>query len=502
MQTMLTPTSIEETRSPFVRWLLMTRWNLARALIITRREVTDMLRDWRILAPIFILTVVFPFIANWGAGRIVNYVEQFEAAIIGERLIPFLLLVVGFFPISFSLIIALESFAGEKERRSLEPLLDTPLTDLQLYIGKILASVVPPLAASALGITVYLVGVFISVDYRPPLILLVQVFSLTAMQAILMVAGAVVVSSQATSVRAANLLASFIIIPVAFLIQLEAFIMFLAAYSVLWWVLLGIVVITVVLLRMGVRSFNREELLGRDIDELDLYKGMRRLGAMIVAKRDDPAQRRSPWAWYRDEVLAQVPRLWMPALLTLVSMGISLVVGIQYAEQFPIPEEMVAVEDWEEQFPTLLGEAGLTGVGGVVRVVFQNARAILIGGGLGMFTLGIGMVLVAMLPFGIIGFVFAQVSTLGIDPSLLYAALIPHSIIEIPAILLASAAFIRLGASVIAPPPDKTIGQGWMVALADTIRLSVGLVLPLFIIAAVIEVFITPQIVLSLAAGL
>ena len=37
-----------------------------------------------------------------------------------------------------------------------------------------------------------------------------------------MVAAAVIVSSQATSVRAANLLVSFIIVPMALLIQFEA----------------------------------------------------------------------------------------------------------------------------------------------------------------------------------------------------------------------------------------------------------------------------------------
>jgi hypothetical protein len=37
---------------------------LSNALIITRREVRDSLRDWRIMAPIFILTLVFPLLAN------------------------------------------------------------------------------------------------------------------------------------------------------------------------------------------------------------------------------------------------------------------------------------------------------------------------------------------------------------------------------------------------------------------------------------------------------
>jgi ABC-type Na+ efflux pump permease subunit len=48
-------------------------------------------------------------------------------------------MVVGFFPLSFSLVIALEVFVGEKEAQEPEPLLASPLSDGQLYFGKALA---------------------------------------------------------------------------------------------------------------------------------------------------------------------------------------------------------------------------------------------------------------------------------------------------------------------------------------------------------------------------
>jgi len=122
------------------------------ALIITRREIRDQFRDWRIIIPILLLTLIFPAIMNFTADQAVQFVEDYGATIIGDRLIPFLLMIVGFFPISISLVIALESFVGEKERRSIEPLLSTPLSDWQLYVGKLLAVLVPPLLASFLGI--------------------------------------------------------------------------------------------------------------------------------------------------------------------------------------------------------------------------------------------------------------------------------------------------------------------------------------------------------------
>src|SRR3990172_6814584 len=95
------------------------RATLAGALVITRREVRDQFRDWRIIAPVVILTLFFPLLMNFMAGQAVSFVSRYGAPLVGERLIPFLLMVVGFFPISVSLVIALESFVGEKERYSL-----------------------------------------------------------------------------------------------------------------------------------------------------------------------------------------------------------------------------------------------------------------------------------------------------------------------------------------------------------------------------------------------
>ena len=147
-----------------------------KALVITRREIRDQFRDWRIIAPILILTVFFfPGLMNFTAQQAVDFVAKYGAPIIADRLIPFLLMVVGFFPISVSLVIALESFVGEKERRSIEPLLSSPLTDVQLYLGKLMAVIFPPLVASFLGIGVYLIGVYRQVGWVPDPTLLFQV---------------------------------------------------------------------------------------------------------------------------------------------------------------------------------------------------------------------------------------------------------------------------------------------------------------------------------------
>lgn len=47
------------------------------------------------------------------------------------------------FPLMFSTIIAAESFAGERERKTMEALLYTPASDAELFLGKVTAAFVP-----------------------------------------------------------------------------------------------------------------------------------------------------------------------------------------------------------------------------------------------------------------------------------------------------------------------------------------------------------------------
>ena len=279
--------------------------------------------------------------AQFIAGQFSGFVAEYGADIVAERTIPFLLMIVGFFPISISLVIALETFVGEKERRSLEPLLSTPLTNTELYIGKTLAAMIPPLVASYGGMLVYLSSlVFGNLAWRPPTMLVVQIMALTTVQALVMVTGAVVVSSQTTSTRAANLLASFIIIPMALLIQGESAIMFLApdaespnGIGALWAIIVGMVVVVILLLRVGNSIFNREELLGRSIDSLNLRGTIRAIFRSIRAVDADNTPARNLWQWYRQGMPLSLGRLGLAARVTVLVFGVALVAGFVLGQQ-------------------------------------------------------------------------------------------------------------------------------------------------------------------------
>ena len=194
--------------------------------LLAQRELKDQFRDWRILFPLIILTLVFPPLMNAVAEQAVSFANKYGGELILDRLVPFSILIIGFFPVTVSLVVALESFVGEKERGTIEPLLGTPFLDWQLYLGKLLVGIFFPLVASYAAIGLYIFMVTKQDLALPPVNLMVQLLILTASHALLMVSGAIAISTQSTSVRAANLLASFIVMPVAILIQGESVLVF------------------------------------------------------------------------------------------------------------------------------------------------------------------------------------------------------------------------------------------------------------------------------------
>ncbi len=462
---------------------------LRPALIVARREIRDQFRDWRMIIPILILTLIFPAIMNFTAQQAVDFVERYGATIVGDRLIPFLLMVVGFFPISVSLVIALESFVGEKERRSIEPLLASPLSDWQLYLGKLLAVLMPPLVASYLGILVYLVGVYRQIGWLPDQVLLLQILALTAVQSILMVSGAVVISSQATSVRAANLLASFIIIPMAFLIQGESLVMFWGRYSVLWWAILGMLIVSFLFIRTGVAHFNREELLGRELDELNLRWGFRTFAEAFTGHT------RTIRSWYGQEVFPTLWRLRGPMIIMLALLGLGVWLGSAQSRQFVLAPELIDLSDFRDGSLEYFRSLSLFSTQGILIIWFHNVRALLLALVLGIFSFGSLGIITLTAPLILVGYFMSTLTAVGISPALFLAAFIlPHGIFEIPAIVIAGAAILHVGASLAAPARDKSIGDALLRALGDWAKIMVGLVLPLLLAAAAFEALLTPRI--------
>lgn len=74
------------------------------------------------------------------------------ALFLGMLMAPMFLIM----PIMFSTVIASESFAGELERKTLEALLYTPVSDAELFLGKALAALVPAVGLTWASFVVYI----------------------------------------------------------------------------------------------------------------------------------------------------------------------------------------------------------------------------------------------------------------------------------------------------------------------------------------------------------
>ncbi len=488
----------------------LERGSLATALVITRRELRDSLRDWRIVSPIVILTLIFPFLMDFTSRWATNWVSRYTDPLLVERLNPFLLMIVGFFPISFSLIIALESFVGEKERNSIEPILSMPVSDLELYLGKMLSSLLLPLLASYLGITVFLISRLLTTPrWVPPLDLTILMFLLTTAEALVMVSGAVVVSSQTTSVRAANLLASFIIIPMALLVQTESIIMFYAEYSALWWFVAGLLVVNVILVRMGTRIFNREEILSRELDELNLkniwrdFKGYFLRPPELAAKQTNHQSAKFDLLrFYRHDIPLLLKQQTLPFAVVMIAAIAAVTLGIIFARQYPVPAEAFPLQDISAETFEQVQKVQLLPKISTSFIFSNNLRVVILAGLLSLFSFGSLTLILTLINVGLVSFLVSEIVMMGYNPWLFMATFIlPHGLFEVPAILLAMAFAVRIGAAMVSPPAGLDISQGVLLTLANFIKMLIFVIIPLLLLAAFIEANITPQIVLAVYAG-
>jgi len=467
---------------------------LGMAWLVAWRELRDQLRDWRIIFPMIALTLILPFLADLGAQAAINFTTKYGTPLIAERLVPFLLMVVGYFPITISLVIALESFVGEKERGTIEPLLSSPLKDWQLFTGKLMAGTIAPLFTAYLGISVYMVGLYFQHIPFPDANRMAETLILTAVQALLMVSGAILISTQATSVRASSLMASFIVIPMAILIQGESVMLFWGNDKALWLAVAGVSVLSLLMARVGIAHFQREALLGHEIDVLNL----RWIARTFWKGFKGNAKSLPDWFW--TEVLGTVKKQAVSIWMTL-GLGIAATVG-----------GYIWVAQNADNVVSVFRSGGLGGVLNAgtgapladIAISFpviwgHNLRAVVIILLLGLFSFGVLGVLVFLLNTSVIGIVLSLEGALGVSPlKLAIFGILPHGIFEIPALILSSAAVLYIGIALVTPRSHLTLGEVLIDAIADWAKICVGLVLPLLTIAAVLETWVTPVLLHSM----
>jgi ABC-2 type transport system permease protein len=231
--------------------------------------------------PAFMVLIVLPIVdgdrsadaelakAARAAGRLLPDVASLSAsgqaqAFLLQQFLVFSLMV----PVLGALALASQSLIGEKQSRALEPLLATPIATWELLTAKVLTPFALSIVLLACNFLLYLAGmatmgepgVWRALFWPRTLVVFGLIGPLFAMTAL---AGAAIISSRVNDARTAQQLGSFIMLPVTALFVAQIAGQFLLGYGALALVAAVLVAVNVLLVRVGVRVFQRETILMR-----------------------------------------------------------------------------------------------------------------------------------------------------------------------------------------------------------------------------------------------
>ena len=265
------------------------KWNRIKAII--KKDIKEVTANKMVIIPMIIvpliLCIVVPLailiVINQVGLDSINGVEQFEKIIpfysvpdqfseltyqilyifLNFSFLPFFMII----PLMVSSIIAANSIVGEKERKTLETLLYTPVTNREFLQGKLLSSFIPAFLITLLAFITYfviinlvsflLIGVLIvrSLIWIPAILLLSPAVSLLGLSVTLLV------SLKAKTFMEAQQTAGIIVLPFVALVivQITGVVIFKPVFIVV--IAAAVFILSYLLIsRIGPR-FNREKII-------------------------------------------------------------------------------------------------------------------------------------------------------------------------------------------------------------------------------------------------
>lgn len=190
--------------------------------------------------------------------------ECFQVFLVAQFMMLFMLI-----PVAIPVTIAAYSVVGEKTTRSLEPLLATPITTLELLVGKCLAAAIPAVLATYAAYGIFALGSWIIVANKALLSALldarwlIAIFVVGPLMAVLAVTFALMVSSRTNDPRVAEQISMVIILPVlaGFFGQVAG--LFVLNIQIITVVALVMLAVDALMIYLATRVFRRETILTR-----------------------------------------------------------------------------------------------------------------------------------------------------------------------------------------------------------------------------------------------
>jgi ABC-2 type transport system permease protein len=258
--------------------------NWHKVWVITRKEWSEMFKNKYVmlmttLLPLILLVIPLVFLYTTGQpGAKMNGLEDISSApafagmdpvaamqilIIQQFMFYFLMM-----PVILPIYVASYGIIGEKQQRTLEPLLATPISVTELLMGKAGAALIPAVSITWAAYVAYaVIARFLTSAevwaYIVSPMWVAAILILSPLLAILAIMLGVIVSSRVNDVRLAEQISGFMVLPIVLVgIPLTATKTLVSPEMFL----LGTVIVIigdVIMLWIGVRLFDRESILTR-----------------------------------------------------------------------------------------------------------------------------------------------------------------------------------------------------------------------------------------------
>jgi ABC-type Na+ efflux pump permease subunit len=268
--------------------------NWTRIWAVARRDLLAVRRSRSVLGPIVIVPLIVLMALPAGVGFAANHMDpenaelqniltllermpewlnaevahlslkgKFLFVVLGQLMAPMFLLI----PLMVSSVVAADSIAGERERKTLEPLLYAPISERELFAGKVVSALFLAQTTAVVGFVLY--GTVVNAVAWPHLerlmlpnvTWLVLVFWVVPALSTLALAFMVIISARARGFQETYQLSGVLVAPILFLVfgQITGVMLFSPwvafALGAAVWAVDGI------LLRVGARAFSRIRLL-------------------------------------------------------------------------------------------------------------------------------------------------------------------------------------------------------------------------------------------------
>lgn len=182
-------------------------------------------------------------------------------------LLSSLLIILQILPLVVPMSIASHAIVGEKQNRSLEPLLAAPITTGELLTAKAFAAVVPGLLVTWIGYALFAFGARFAVSEQMYHNIIVgptwitSIILLTPLFTLFTVAISIIISSRVKDATSAQQLGTIVILPLVGIMIIQMIGVTNSSMALVLLTSAGIAVVDVIVMKAAIRIFQREEIL-------------------------------------------------------------------------------------------------------------------------------------------------------------------------------------------------------------------------------------------------